>query len=258
MLIDTHTHIYLDDFREDIQELMDRCKKQNISKLYLPNIDSTTLVPLHALVDAYPDMCFPMMGLHPCYVKDSWKDELAKSEESLRNGNYIGVGEIGIDLYWDKSFKKEQIEVFCRHLELAKEFSLPVSIHSRDALEITISEVKNLHDDNLKGVFHCFNGTAEQAEEIIQLSGFYMGIGGVVTYKNAGVDKVVKNIQLDRLVLETDAPYLSPVPYRGKRNQPAYLREIAEKIALVKDISFEEVATQTTKTAKELFLKSGE
>jgi len=253
MLIDTHTHIYLDDFSEDIQELMHACKKQNISKLYLPNIDSTTIVPLHKLVDAFPEQCFPMMGLHPCYVKESWKDELAISEENLRNGNYLGVGEIGIDLYWDKSFKKEQIEVFCRHLEIAKELKLPVSIHSRDALEITISEVRNLHDESLRGVFHCFNGTAEQAKEILDLDGFYMGIGGVVTYKNAGVDKVVKNIPLDRLVLETDAPYLPPVPFRGKRNEPAYLVHIASKIAEIKEIYLDEVAEITSKTANSIF-----
>jgi len=253
MLIDTHTHIYLDEFSDDIQEVMNECKKRNVSKLYLPNIDSTTKVPLHKLVENYPEICFPMMGLHPCYVKESWKDELAISEETLRNGNYTGVGEIGIDLYWDKSFQKEQIEVFCRHLELAKEFNLPVSIHSRDALEITISEVRNLHDTTLNGVFHCFNGTIDQAKEILTLDGFYMGIGGVVTYKNAGVDKVVKQIPLERLVLETDAPYLSPVPFRGKRNQPAYLEHIAQKIADVKDITLEKVAEITTKTAEKIF-----
>ncbi len=254
MLIDTHTHVYLDDFKEDMDQVIDRCKKQNISKLYLPNIDSTTLVPLHNLVNAFPEICYPMMGVHPCSVKENWKDELASSEETLRAGTYIGVGEIGIDLYWDKSFKKQQIEVFCKHLELAKEFKLPVSIHSRDALDITISEVRNLHDETLRGVFHCFNGTTEQAEQIMDLSGFYMGIGGVVTYKNAGVDKVVKDLPLDRLVLETDAPYLSPVPYRGKRNEPSYINEIAQKIAELKEISFNEVAEQTTKTATDLFL----
>ncbi len=253
MLIDTHTHIYLEDFKEDIQELMLRCKKQNISKLYLPNIDSSTIVPMHNVVDAYPDQCYPMMGLHPCYVKESWKDELAISEENLRARKYFGVGEIGIDLYWDKTFRIEQIEVFCHHLELAKELKLPVSIHSREALDITISEVRNLHDSNLRGVFHCFNGTVAQAEEILALEGFYMGIGGVVTYKNAGVDKVVKNIPLDRLVLETDAPYLSPVPYRGKRNEPSYLEHIAQRIADVKEISLEEVAEKTSKTAQIIF-----
>jgi len=255
MLIDTHTHIFLDDFKEDIHEIMERCKKQNISKLYLPNIDSTTLVPLHTLAETYPDHCYPMMGLHPCSVKENWKDEMAISEETLSKGSYIAVGEIGIDLYWDQTFKKQQIEVFCRHLELAKQYSLPVSIHSRDALDITISEVNNLHDDSLCGVFHCFNGSQEQVNQILKLDGFYMGIGGVVTYKNAGVDKVVKDIPLERLVLETDAPYLSPVPYRGKRNEPSYLVEIAQKIAELKEIQFEDVAQTTTKTALALFQK---
>jgi len=255
MLIDTHTHLFLKDFDDDIDDVILVCKKQNIHEFYLPNIDSSTIVPLKTLADKYPENCFPMMGLHPCYVKENYEDEIAAIKEEFETGNYIGIGEIGVDLYWDKTFKKEQIEIFQQQLDWAAKSKKPVTIHSRDALDITISCVENQFSEDLTGVFHCFNGTVEDAARIAKLEGFFMGIGGVVTYKNAGVDLVVKEIPLDKLVLETDSPYLPPTPYRGKRNDSSYLIHIAQKIAELKDVGLDKVAQKTTENARSIFIK---
>jgi TatD DNase family protein len=194
-----------------------------------------------------------MMGLHPGYVDANWKEALAAIEKELFSGSYIAVGEIGMDLYWDKTFVEEQQHVFAQQVMWAKELHLPIAIHARDAFEPIFDILDELNDENLTGVFHCFTGTVEQAQKVLDYGGFYFGIGGVVTYKNAGLDRVVAELPMDKLVLETDAPYLPPVPHRGKRNESAYLLHVAEKVAEVKNLSLKEVAEITTHNAKSLF-----
>ena len=217
----------------------------------MPNIDSDSIAVMLEVAAAY-DFCYPMMGLHPCSVKENYKAELDIVEKQLAAQKYYGVGEIGIDLYWDKTFTDEQIQAYKAQINMAKDAGLPFVIHSRESLDLTIGIAESMQDGSLKGIFHCFNGTAEQARRIMDI-GFYMGIGGVLTYKNAGVDKVVAGIPMDCLVLETDAPYLSPVPYRGKRNEPAYMLRIAEKLAEIKELTLDEVAEITTANALSVF-----
>jgi len=207
---------------------------------------------MHSLEEKYPENCFAMMGLHPCSVKENWKVELELIERELSERKYFGVGEIGIDLYWDKTFIKEQEEVFKRQIELANHYKLPVSIHSRESFEGIYSILLETKKEEPCGAFHCFTGNTEQAERAIDL-GFYLGIGGVVTFKNSGLDKTISEIDLKHIVLETDAPYLAPAPHRGKRNNPAYLKIVAEKIASVKNCSVEEVAVTTTENSKNIF-----
>jgi TatD DNase family protein len=251
MLIDTHAHIYSADFTDDLDEMLFRASQAGIAAVCMPNIDHESIEPMLAIAKKY-SWCHAMMGLHPCHVKENYKEELATVEAYLSRDTFCAVGEIGIDLYWDKTYVDEQMEAFRFQIALAKEAGLPIVIHSRDSLDQTIQTVQNMQDGNLRGVFHCFNGTDDQAQKIIDL-GFFMGIGGVLTYKNAGVDKVVANLPLANLVLETDAPYLSPVPYRGKRNECAYVAGVAEKLAMLKEISLNEVASITTKNAISLF-----
>lgn len=250
--IDTHAHIYLDDFKEDINELLAKATDDKVKHIFMPNIDSSTIQDLHSLEQTHPENCHAMMGLHPCYVKDNYKEELNLIEKQLRDRHYHAVGEIGIDLYWDKSTFDIQKEAFIQQIEWSKELGIPVAIHSRDSLDYTIQIVSELQDGNLTGVFHCYNGTVEQSKKIID-TGFYMGIGGVVTFKKAGVDKTVAEIPLEHLVLETDAPYLTPTPYRGKRNLPEYIPIIANKIAELHEITTAEVADITTVNARKLF-----
>lgn len=251
MFIDTHAHIYTEEFKDDRDIMIQNAFDQGINKIFMPNIDSTSIADMMEVASRHSH-CYPMMGLHPCSVKENYKDELLLVEEYLENHKFYGVGEIGIDLYWDKTFAEEQVSAYKTQIAMAKNAGLPFVIHSRDSLDLTISIVKELQDGNLKGIFHCFNGTLEQAKQIMDL-GFYMGIGGVITYKNAGVDKVVAEIPMDYLVLETDAPYLSPVPYRGKRNEPAYIVNIVDKIADVHHLEVTEIANITTRNAKIVF-----
>ncbi len=251
MFIDTHAHIYSEEFKENLENMLTDSAIAGVSDIYMPNIDSTSINDMMQIAEKHKN-CHAMMGLHPCYVKGNYKDELAIVEKNLSEHTFAGVGEIGIDLYWDKTFASEQEIVFRRQIALAKEYGLPFVIHSRDSLDMTISIVNELQDGNLSGIFHCFNGDAEQAKRIMDV-GFLMGIGGVITYKNAGVDIVVANIPMEYLVLETDAPYLSPVPYRGKRNECAYISVIAEKLADVKGITKSEIGAVTTFNANKLF-----
>ena len=250
--IDTHSHIYLSDFKEDISDVLDACLELGVKKILMPNIDMSSIDDMHSLENKFPNQCLSMMGLHPCYVKEDYKDQLNVIENWFGQRQYKGLGEIGIDMYWDKSTYDIQVDAFRKQCLWARELKIPVSIHSRDALDITIPIIEELQDGNLSGVFHCFNGTVDDGKRIAD-TGFYMGIGGVVTFKKAGVDKTVGELDLKNMVLETDAPYLSPTPNRGKRNVPNYIPIIAEKIAEVKEISLDEVAKTTTENAINIF-----
>ena len=254
MIIDTHAHLYANAFDEDREKMVQRAKDTKVSRIYLPNIDSTSVASMHQMEKEYPGYCFAMMGLHPCSVKENYINELEMCRSFLEKRPYVAIGEIGIDLYWDKTFQKEQELAFRTQIEWAVEYNIPFVIHSRDSLDITIDIVSEMQKGQLSGIFHCFTGTLAQANRIIDI-GFFMGIGGVVTFKNAGVAEVVKDIPLANLVLETDAPYLSPVPFRGKRNESAYLDFIIDKIAITKNLSREEVAVGTTLNALAIYEK---
>lgn len=253
ILTDTHTHLYSEQFKDDIDEVVQKAIKLGITRFFLPNIDSGYTNALLALAKKYPDNMFRMMGLHPCSVKADYQQELEHVEKMLSAHQVVAIGEIGIDLYWDKTFFKEQQAAFRYQIRLAKANNLPFVIHCRDAFDEIFEILDEENDENMRGIFHCFTGNLEQAQKIINYGGFKLGIGGVVTFKNAGLDKVVEQISLEHLVLETDAPYLAPVPYRGKRNESAYLIEIATKIASLKQVSLEEVASITTKNSIEVF-----
>ena len=251
-MIDTHAHIFLSQFSEDLPEVISRAKNEGVELILMPNIDSTTIDAMKRTEEQYPDICRSMIGLHPCYVKEGYREDLKWVEKELETGNYVAVGEIGTDLYWDKSFWKEQQDAFIHQLNLAKKYKLPVAIHCRESIEETIAMVDENNSDDLSGVFHCFSGTLAQAEKITRM-GFYLGIGGVSTFKNGGLGEVLENIPLEFLVLETDSPYLAPTPYRGKRNEPFYIKEIARKIAEVKNLSLGEVVKATSENSRRLF-----
>ncbi len=252
MLTDTHAHLYAKQFNNDREEMLQRANKQGITRFYLPNIDKSSIGAMLELEAAHPDQCSAMMGIHPCSIKENYKEELAAAEEWLGKRSFCAVGEIGIDLYWDKTFLEEQKKAFIIQLNWAKELGVPIVIHARESLDILIDLVKQEKDERLQGIFHCFGGTLEQAQAIMDLE-FYMGLGGVLTYKKANLGAVIKDVPLEHLVLETDAPYLSPVPHRGKRNESAYIRIVAEKLAEVKGISLEEVGEITTQNALKIF-----
>ncbi len=252
-LIDTHTHLFSDQFDEDRHSVIQAALDAGVSKMLLPNIDLESIEPMHQLEKDFPDNCLAMMGLHPCSVTENWESELAVIKEHLFNRKYIAVGEIGMDLYWDKSTLGYQQKAFEQQIEWAKELKIPIVIHVRDAFDEAFEIVDQLNDDRLTGVFHCFTGTQDQAQHILNYGGFKLGLGGVLTFKNAGLDKVIKDIELNHLILETDSPYLAPHPNRGKRNETSYITYVASKLAEVKGISIEEVAAVTTKNAKELF-----
>ncbi|MDZ4845155.1 MAG: TatD family hydrolase [Chitinophagales bacterium] len=251
-LIDTHAHLYSSQFRDDLNNVVKQAKEAGVTKAFMPNVDSASISDLHKLAELYPDFCIPMMGLHPCSVKADYKRELAIVEKNLGEGKYIAVGEIGLDYYWDKTFIQEQQEAFITQVNWAKELNLPIAIHTRESFDDAVKLLQTLQDGNLRGVFHCFTGTYEDAQKVIEL-GFYMGIGGVVTFKNSEIAKAIQQIDLKHLVLETDAPYLAPTPHRGKRNESAYIKLVAEKIAVIKNLSFEEVAAATSAIARTLF-----
>lgn len=249
---DTHCHLYTEEFDNDRAAMLKRAENENVEKFYLPAIDSASTAALLDLEAQYPGQCFAMMGLHPCYVKENYEEELLNVETWLAKRPFAAIGEIGLDFYWDTSFTNQQYHAFKTQIQWAKQYQLPIIIHSRDATDECIAVVKEFADSSLKGIFHCFGGTTEQASQIIEM-GFYLGIGGVITYKNAGLAEVVQQLPLTALVLETDAPYLSPVPHRGKRNESSYLPLVAAKIAAVKNISIAEVAAVTTANAEKIF-----
>lgn len=251
-IIDTHCHLYSEEFDVDREAMIKRAQQLGVQKFYLPGIDSESIGAMLKMEEDYPNVCFPMMGLHPCYVKENYKEELNIVENWLLKRKFVAIGEIGLDFYWDKTFAAEQSEVFNNQMQLALNHQLPIVIHTREAMQATIDAVKPFAAKGLTGIFHCFSGSYESAKEIIGMN-FLLGIGGVITYKNAGLAEVVSKIDLQHLVLETDAPYLTPVPYRGKRNESAYLEFIINKIVAVKNISVEEVAAVTTANAEKLF-----
>ena len=252
LLIDTHLHLYAEEFEEDRRQIIDNALTAGVSKLFLPNIDSTSIEGMMSLARQFPDICYPMMGLHPCYVKENYKKELSIVEKKLLSGEFYGVGEIGMDKYWDLSFIKEQEDALRIQLALADQFELPVALHTRNCTGDVLDIIESMKLKNLTGIFHCFGGTKEEAQRVIDL-GMYLGIGGVVTFKNGGLDQILNEIELKNIVLETDGPYLAPVPFRGKRNQPAYLKHIAEKLSEIKQCSLQEVADITSANARNLF-----
>jgi TatD DNase family protein len=254
-IIDTHTHLYSESFDEDRTAMIERAIEEGVQKMLLPNIDVDSIEPMYTLCKQFPRNCFPMMGLHPGYINEKWEENLAIVKQHLFERDNIAVGEIGMDLYWDKTFKNEQAQAFRIQIEWAKELKLPIVIHARDAFDEIFEIVDELNDSTLSGVFHCFTGNLEQAKRIENYGGFKIGIGGVLTYKKSGLEDVVKEIPLDVLVLETDSPYLPPTPFRGKRNESAYINYVAEKLAEIKGVSVEELAKITTKNAENLFKK---
>lgn len=257
-LIDTHTHLYEEQFNDDRTAMIQRALDAGVTKMLVPNVDSTTISGMMNLVHQFPEHIFPMMGLHPCYVKpETWKQELDIVRKFLFDDDkkisnpFIAVGEIGIDLYWDKSTLEIQKQAFELQCDLALEMQLPVAIHSRDSTHILIDILKK-RKVNPRGVFHCFTGSYEEAQEILKL-GFYLGIGGVVTYKNTHLRETLARIPLEKIVLETDAPYLPPVPHRGKRNESAYTKLVAETLCTVYGKGLEEIAAVTSQNASDLF-----
>lgn len=250
MFIDTHTHLYDEQLVGDNN--IKKAIEEGVGKMYMPNCDSSTIAGMLQIADSWPQNCFPMMGLHPCYVKENYLDELAVVEQWLAERKFYAVGEIGLDYYWDLTFKEQQIIAFNRQIDLALQYNIPVVIHSRESTTDCISLVKAKQNGKLKGIFHCFSGTIEEARQIVDL-GFYLGIGGVVTYKKSTLPDIVASIPLQNIVLETDAPYLAPVPYRGKCNQSSYIPIIAAKIAEIKGIDIQDVATITTNNAEMVF-----
>jgi TatD DNase family protein len=250
--IDTHAHLYGEEFAKDRTEMVERALAAGVYQLLMPNIDSGTISGMLALEAQYPGVCIPMMGVHPCYVNENVDQELAIVQEWLEKRPFKAIGEIGLDFYHDVTYTEQQYKAFRTQLSLSREYHLPVSIHARESTRECIDEVKALQDGRLSGVFHCFSGTLEQAKEVIDL-GFYLGIGGVVTFKKAGLDQLLEHIDLQYVILETDAPYLAPVPYRGKRNESAYIPLIGERIADVKNLTIGEIAAITTSNAVKLF-----
>lgn len=252
MLIDTHAHLYEKGFRNDFDAVMARAQARGVARMFLPNVDSETAPDLVTLCRQYPDRLFGMMGLHPCSVKADYRDELEKIFAWFAQEKFYAVGEIGIDLYWDKTFLREQIDAFSFQLHKSLEYNLPVAIHCRDAFDEIYEVVSSPEFAKVRGIFHCFSGNEKQAFQLLDL-GYYLGIGGVLTFKNGGLDVALKNVPLENLVLETDAPYLAPVPYRGKRNESSYVLEVAQKLADLKETSVERVARITTENANRIF-----
>ena len=252
MLIDTHCHLYLDEFKPDIAEVIKRAETEGVQKFYLPGIDSSEIDNILLLEKDFPGKCFAMIGLHPCSVKENYLYELSVVKEWLDKRKFAAVGEIGLDFYWDKTFIEEQYEAFRTQIEWSIQYNLPIVIHTRNAMEETIAVVKEFVPKGVRGIFHCFGGNYENAKEIID-AGFYLGIGGVLTYKNGGLAEVLDKIDLEYLVLETDSPYLTPVPFRGKRNESSYLKYVVEKLAIIKNVSKKDVAAITTANAQKIF-----
>ncbi|MCX6167685.1 MAG: TatD family hydrolase [Sphingobacteriales bacterium] len=252
VLTDTHTHLYYETDPEALLALMQRSLDNEVTRLFLPNVDTTSIPLVMNLAALYPQNCFPMLGLHPCDVKETYKEELASIYAAIPAQKIYAIGEIGIDLYWDKTTLANQLEAFEIQINWAKDLNLPIVIHCRDAFDEVYAVLLKHRDEKLRGIFHCFTGTLEQAQQIIELR-FCLGIGGVVTYKNSGLDAVVAQISLEHLVLETDSPYLPPVPFRGKPNESSYLVHIAQKVADLHQIPIEELARITTENSTKIF-----
>jgi len=252
LLTDTHTHLYYEKDKAKQAAMIERCRENNINRLFLPNVDAASVPMVYGLHETYPDMCFPMLGLHPCDVKEDWETELEQIKTAYGKHKIYAIGEIGLDLYWDKTTLPIQIQAFKQQITWAKSLKLPIVIHCRDAFDQVFEVLQEEQDENLYGIFHCFTGNLEQAQKVIDLN-FYLGIGGVVTYKNSGLDKVVSQVDLNHIVLETDSPYLTPVPYRGKPNESSYLIYVAQKVAELHQTDLETVAAITTENSKKVF-----
>lgn len=254
-IIDTHTHIYLEQFDDDRSEIINRAFEKGVSRFYLPNIDASSIAKIDALVEQH-DSCYPMLGIHPCSVEADPEKQWAAMKQvwkSKPNNYYVAVGEIGIDLYWDQSLIKEQQWAFTEQIRFAKEHKKPIVIHCRDAFDEVLEIMDRENEDDLFGIFHCFTGTEEHAKQILNYGGFKLGIGGVVTFKNGGLDKVVSQLNLEDLVVETDAPFLAPAPNRGKRNEPSYIYNVVDKLSDIFECSVTEVAETTTENALKIY-----
>ena len=251
-LIDTHTHLYLKEFEEDIELVIERAHKEGVEKIYLPAIDSTENELLLRLENKYPQQVFAMAGLHPCSVKENFLDELKLVETQLAERKFAGIGETGLDFYWDTTYKNEQYESLHTQIKWAIQYKLPLILHTRNSTQETIDVIREYAGTGLFGIFHCFGGTLENAKDIISMN-FSLGIGGVLTFKNSGLAEIIKEIDLKHLVLETDSPYLAPAPFRGKRNESSYLKYIVEKLADIKMMPVEEVARITSENAEKIF-----
>ncbi|WP_396169589.1 TatD family hydrolase [Flavobacterium sp.] len=249
---DTHTHLYSSQFQDDRNEMMQRAKEAGVTRLFVPSIDSTYTQKMYDLEAQYPENIFLMMGLHPCYVKENYLEELAHVETELARRKFFAVGEIGMDLFWDKSFLKEQQHAFQHQIQLAKKYQLGINIHCRDAFEETFEVLESEKATDLFGIFHCFTGDLEQAERAISL-GMKLGIGGVTTFKNGKIDQFLNEIELQHIVLETDSPYLAPLPHRGKRNESSYITLVAQKLSEIYNLPIEEIARITTENSKAIF-----
>lgn len=252
VLTDTHTHLYYEADTDKRAALLQRCFDAQVSRLFLPNVDLASVPQVFALVDAYPQNCFAMLGLHPCHVTKDWETELEQILNTKTEHSIYAIGEIGIDLYWDKTTLPDQQKAFKKQIQWAENLNLPIVIHCREAFDEVYAILLEENDEKLRGIFHCFNGTLEQAQKVIEL-GFYLGVGGVVTYKNSGLDKIIEQIDLKHIVLETDSPYLTPVPYRGKPNESSYLSYIAQKIADLHQVDMEYLSAVTTANSKLIF-----
>lgn len=251
--IDTHAHLYSDAFDEDREKVIQRALEAGVTKILLPNIDRESVAGMHSLSDHFPETCFPMMGLHPCSVSENWEDQLAQLKPWLNQRNYFAIGEIGIDLYWDTSTLTYQQAAFSRQIEWSLEYNLPIVIHARDSFREIFEVLTHFQGSPIKGVFHCFTGGSNEINTINSLGNFYFGLGGVSTYPKAQMDQVIPHLPKDKILLETDAPYLSPVPKRGKRNESSYLLHTAEKVAEILSMEMAELAELTTANAQNLF-----
>jgi TatD DNase family protein len=251
-LVDTHCHIYLEDFEPDFNEVMKRASEEGVRRIYMPSIDSNHLKRMLELQKTHKDTCYSMLGLHPCYVRENYKDELQVMKDAIKNDRFYAIGEIGLDYYWDRSYDDQQMTCFREQIDMAVTHDLPIVIHSRNSMDACIGVLKEKKSAAVRGIFHCFSGNTDNARDIIDC-GFMLGIGGVVTYKNSGLAAVVAEIPLEHIVLETDAPYLTPVPFRGKRNESSYLKYIVARIAEIKNITEEDVAMVTTANANKIF-----
>lgn len=254
-MIETHAHIYDDQFSHDREAMLQRAWSAGIQQIWMPNCDHTTIPGMMRLADTYPDRCLPMMGLHPCYVKENFEEELRIVEDWLNQRSFLAIGEIGMDLFWDKTFFAQQQETFLFQCQLALQHNLWIDIHSRNAFWETVDLIEKIANPKLTGIFHCFAGTLDEANKAIEL-GFKLGIGGVATFKNGGLDKVLPYIDPRHIVLETDSPYLAPTPYRGKRNEPLYLDLVAQRVGDLLQCSEEEIIAQTTQNAQSLLLQT--
>lgn len=251
-LIDSHTHLYLPEFDDDRDEVIKRALNSGVIKMLLPNIDRESIEPMMQMARDYPGICLTMIGVHPTSIKDDYLEQLEAVKENIKAHRFIAIGEIGIDLYWDRTYIREQEEAFTEQLELAGRENLPVVIHSRESLPEILSLIDRAAIAGLRGVFHAFTGSVEQAREIIE-RGFFLGIGGVLTFKNSNLDRTLEMIDIENIILETDSPFLAPVPRRGKRNESSYIRFIAEKLAEVKKMPLEHIAGISTANCNKLF-----